>query len=112
VLKNPLNGSEPLILISHIYPLESNFEETKSTLQYTQRCQIQARYNLYLFPNAFLSSEKRGVVDVISGGNQEKLIKKLRQENAELRNKFEKDKQVLFTSGFIHFRCTKRNSKK
>jgi len=87
-LYNCLNAYNNVILIAHLNPAESNFEETLNTLQYTERCKNSEQKDKRLGGNI---SGLGGLEESMLHGNagNDKLWKKMNDEVNELKTKLE-----------------------
>lgn len=93
VLQNCCGPSSQILTISGINPNETNFEESLNTLALTDRFK-----NIDLKTKTYVDSSKASSGQIMSQsaafnpnmlGNQEKVIKKLQDENAELKSRID-----------------------
>jgi len=93
-LYNCLNAYNNVILIAHLNPAESNFEETLNTLQYTERCKNSEQKDKRLGGNI---SGLGGLEESMLHGNagNDKLWKKMNDEVNEVKTKLENCQRVF-----------------
>jgi len=99
LLSNCLNPYNNIIMIAHLHPAESNFEETLNTLQYAERCKNIDFKEKKMGAMAGAAAgggvqssghiEESGMFGTASTVNNDKMWKKMNDEIAELKNKLE-----------------------
>ena len=99
MLYNCLNPYNNIILLAHLHPAESNFEETLNTLQYAERCKnadFKDKRAVGGHPTGM--GEESGVFSGGGGGtnnlSNDKMWKKMTEEITELKNKLEANQKV------------------
>jgi len=93
VLYNCLTPYNNIIMIAHLHPAESNFEETLNTLQYAERCKnadFKDKRSIGGNPSGMPGIEESAAFTGMSGtASNDKLWKKMTEEINDLKNKIE-----------------------
>lgn len=92
VLQNCMTYSSHTILIANLNPSESNYEECLSSLQYAERCKNSSQSKGDTGPRSSLQNAAQEEYNISMANNfpgSDKLIKKLQEENQDLKSKIE-----------------------
>ena len=84
-LKSVLRAGKQLHIIAHIIPVEAAYEDTLTALQYIERCNGQS------------IKETKTTIDTASKPEHERIIKKIEEENNDLRSQLDNEQNIFKT---------------